>query len=54
MNFTVFVLQSIYEEKSLFKEKDVPYPTPHDVSQLLRSCAIVLLCDKCEFAISLD
>jgi hypothetical protein len=49
-NFTVLVLRSIYEEKS-YKEKDVLCPTPYDVSQVLRSCAIVLLCDKCEHTI---
>jgi hypothetical protein len=48
INFTVLVLQSIYEEKSLFKGKHVLCPTPHNVPRVWRSCAIVLLCDKRE------
>ena len=54
MNFTVLVLQSIYEEKSLFKEKDVLCPTRYDVSQVLKSCAVALLCDKCACTIIPD
>lgn len=54
MNFTVLVLESTYEEKSLFKEKDVFCPTSYDVFQVLRACAIVLLCDKYECTIFPD
>jgi hypothetical protein len=35
MNFAMLVLQSVYEEKSFFKETGVLCPTPYDVSQVL-------------------